>query len=237
MVSYGDPHVDPDQLALVALGERAMTADVNAHLASCDSCRAYVDELRLPVDAARDAGPMPLEQPPAHVWTAIAGELSLDQDQTVTPIMHARRARRWWTSLAAAAAVGIVGGVGATLAVQQFGDESGDEVVARAELEPLPTWDATGDAEVIVQPDGSRQLRVDMELASDQPDGFREVWLLTPDVSRMVSLGELDGDTGTVPIPSWVDLDDYAVVDISLEPFDGQPAHSGDSIVRGPLEA
>ena len=180
---------------------------------------------------------MQLEQPPAHVWTAIAGELSLDQDQTVTPISRARRQRRRWTSLAAAAAVGIVGGVGATLAVQQLGDGGGDEVVARAELEPLPAWEATGDAEVIVQPDGSRQLRVDLELASDQPDGFREVWLLTPDVSRMVSLGELDGNTGTVPIPSWVDLDDYAVVDVSLEPFDGQPAHSGDSIVRGPLQA
>ena len=32
-----------------------------------------------------------------------------------------------------------------------------------------------------------------------------------------------------------VDLDEYSIVDISVEPIDGDPAHSGDSIVRGQL--
>jgi hypothetical protein len=27
------------------------------------------------------------------------------------------------------------------------------------------------------------------------------------------------------------------VVDVSLEPFDGDPAHSGDSVVRGTLQS
>ena len=37
--------------------------------------------------------------------------------------------------------------------------------------------------------------------------------------------------------PPGLDLDQFSVVDVSEEQFDGDPAHSGDSIVRGPLEA
>jgi len=29
---------------------------------------------------------------------------------------------------------------------------------------------------------------------------------------------------------------DYPLVDISIEPYDGNPTHSGDSIVRGQLD-
>ncbi len=45
----------------------------------------------------------------------------------------------------------------------------------------------------------------------------------------------LEGTEGRLPIPASVDLDDYAVVDVSAEPLDGDPTHSGDSIVRGIL--
>jgi hypothetical protein len=37
-------------------------------------------------------------------------------------------------------------------------------------------------------------------------------------------------------IPESVDLARYSVVDISAEPVDGDPTHSGDSIVRGALD-
>jgi len=39
------------------------------------------------------------------------------------------------------------------------------------------------------------------------------------------------------PLPDDLDLAAYPVVDISEEPFDGNPGHSGDSIVRGVLRA
>jgi hypothetical protein len=68
------------------------------------------------------------------------------------------------------------------------------------------------------------------------PDGtYREVWLLRPDVSGLVSLGMLEGDQGRFDLPDGLDLADYPVVDVSEEHFDGDPAHSGDSVVRGDL--
>ena len=51
----------------------------------------------------------------------------------------------------------------------------------------------------------------------------------------MVSLGILAGDSGIFAVPRGLDLADYPVVDVSFEPLDGQPAHSGESIARGIL--
>jgi anti-sigma-K factor RskA len=63
------------------------------------------------------------------------------------------------------------------------------------------------------------------------------VWLLDAAGKRLVSLGLLDGSTATFAVPPQVDLADYPVVDVSLEPADGDPAHSGDSVVRGTLSS
>ena len=62
------------------------------------------------------------------------------------------------------------------------------------------------------------------------------MWLLGADGKRLVSLGLLDGTTARFPLPPEVDLSQFPVVDVSLEPADGNPAHSGDSIVRGTLQ-
>jgi hypothetical protein len=110
-------------------------------------------------------------------------------------------------------------------------------VQATAVLEPLPGWDASGSAVVETRSDGSRVLVVDLSKETPSDDGFREVWLLKPDVSGLVSLGTLEGSTGRFDLPAGLDLSQYSVVDVSEEQFDGNPAHSGDSIVRGPLEA
>ena len=76
-----------------------------------------------------------------------------------------------------------------------------------------------------------------MTLDGPAADGdFREVWLIDREVTRLVSLGVLEGSSGTFTIPTGLDLADFAVVDVSAEPFDGDPAHSGDSIIRGVLD-
>ena len=61
------------------------------------------------------------------------------------------------------------------------------------------------------------------------------MWLIDPETSGLVSLGLLSGASGTFTIPTDVDLSQYSVVDVSQEPNDGNPTHSGDSIVRGQL--
>lgn len=62
------------------------------------------------------------------------------------------------------------------------------------------------------------------------------MWLLDAETGRLVSLGVLNGTESTFELPEGLDLSDYPVVDISREPFDGDPAHSTDSIARGELD-
>ena len=52
----------------------------------------------------------------------------------------------------------------------------------------------------------------------------------------MRSLGLLD-DAGEYAIPADIDLSEFSVVDVSIEPDDGDPTHSGRSILRGTLVA
>jgi len=141
---------------------------------------------------------------------------------------------RWIPLAAAAAAVVIVGGIAVAVSLQQGPSV---EVLAAAELGALPEWvGAVGEAVVEVSDDGERNVVVTME-----PDGavggYREVWLISEDLSDLVSIGVLEGEGGRFVIPQGIDLEDYPIVDVSDEPLDGNPDHSGNSIVRGTLES
>jgi len=88
----------------------------------------------------------------------------------------------------------------------------------------------------VVSIDGALAIDVDAPLEA-QGDDFLELWLLEVDedgVTDLVSLGRVDG-SGRYAIPEGVDLDTFSVVDISVEPNDGNPEHSGASVVRGEL--
>jgi hypothetical protein len=152
---------------------------------------------------------------------------------SVVSLSERRRRRAWLPVAAAACAVGIVGGIAAG-AWWQSTRTTPETVIAQAQLDALPGWTATGSAAVEESADGRREVVVD--LADDAgDDGLREVWLLTADATGLVSVGLLDGATGRFTIPAGIDLAEYPVVDVSAEPADGNPAHSGDSIVRGTL--
>jgi anti-sigma-K factor RskA len=70
------------------------------------------------------------------------------------------------------------------------------------------------------------------------PGTFYEVWLMNASPQRLLSLGVLDSsEHGVFQIPAGLDLSSYPVVDISLQPFNGSPAHSGTSSVRGSFRA
>jgi hypothetical protein len=53
--------------------------------------------------------------------------------------------------------------------------------------------------------------------------------------TERVSLGVLEGPEGTFPVPEGVDSREFSLVGVSAEPRDGDSAHSGEPIVRGPL--
>jgi hypothetical protein len=251
-------HVDPEVLALWALGEPDVATPVDrAHLDTCAVCRSERDALAATVETARAAEP--LVAPPPVVWERVRAQVATEiaapgpvpapgasddaaRSDGVVDLAARRRQRRplAWASAAAGVALlaGVAGGV-----VWERGRETAPApappalAVATAALEALPDWPgSTGSATVEQDGDGAREVVVRVSDAEPTDDGYREVWLLAADLSGMVSLGVLEGDEGTFPVPDGLDLATYSVVDVSSEPFDGDPVHSGDSIVRGALE-
>lgn len=242
-------HCDPETLALRALGEVVGTPEEDAHLASCEQCQGEVSSLRRGVLVATAAGPdmMTLEAPPARVWDRITAELAADEPDTrpeaepeapVADVVPLRRRSRPATWLLAAAGIGgiVVGGV-ATAVMLDGSSAPQSTVAASVDLDPLPAWDASGSAQLTIAEDGSRVLQVTVDAAAAAgADGFQEVWLIDREVAGMVSLGNLEGTSGEFVIPAGVEVADFPIVDVSLEPLDGDPTHSGDSIVRGTFD-
>ena len=87
---------------------------------------------------------------------------------------------------------------------------------------------------MVERPDGSRVLR--LELDADAPDeGYLEVWLIDTAVEGMVPVGVVRAGTEELVLPADIDVDRFPIVDVSVEPLDGDPTHSGVSIARGQL--
>jgi hypothetical protein len=239
------PHPDADQLALAALDE-TLDPEATHHVRECQQCSAELEELRRVVRAAqRSEGPVELTPPPPTLWDRIVAETGVaartEQVAPAAPVdlgAQRRRSLRRLPMLAAAAVGLVLGAAGASVVATLVGDDGVDDggagTVATARLRPLPDSEARGRA-TLVRSDGSRRLDVSVSVSSVQ-QGFREVWLLDAEAGRLVSLGVLEGQQGSFTLPAELDLGAYPTVDISAEPFDGDPAHSGDSLARGDLE-
>lgn len=227
-------HLDPDTIALIALGEGVAPID-NEHIAHCPKCQSELDEFRSVVASARSItdADRPVT-PPASVWQGI--ELAIAADSiAATPVVATERKRgAGWYALAASVGV-VIGGLATFVAMQSTTSTQAPSVIAQASLEPLRDIEQPAQA-VVQQVDGKDVLVVQ---ASGLPatDGYYEVWLLAPDATSMVSVGMLDSsEGGTFQLPAGLDLNQFPVVDISLEHFDGDATHSADSILRGQLE-
>ena len=253
------PHIDDETLALCALGEDVLDPGQRAHLDECTECARSLEKLARVVDGARSTRHEPELVPASpQVWSRVHGELGLtDVPATLAPEsasaegddvvaveesradvveLAPRRARRRWLPTAVAACVALLLGIAGGVVWERRAVEPAETPIASAVLEPLPEWPGTsGEAVVEQTAEGQRQIVVSVDAPA--PEGtYREVWLLKPDVSGLVSLGVLEGDEGRFDVPEGLDLSAYPVVDISEERFDGDPAHSGDSVVRGPLD-
>lgn len=248
-------HLDPERLALLALGEEAHDTE-RAHLDGCAGCAQELDELAFAVSVGRttvDVGAF--EAPPERVWQNILAEIGTPPPgsdrspagaepsvpappspgatpaPTRTPSAP-RRSRMLYTLAASVALLLAIVGVGLALR------PAGPVELAVATLDAFPQHPGARGTATVWQDDGDeRSVRVTLDADAGEPDGYREVWLITADATALVSLGTLEGREGTFRIPDDVDIRDYVLVDVSLEPVDGDPAHSGDSIVRGELRA
>jgi len=210
----------------------------SAAVASAPTLKAHTDPAVVIADAPATGGSA--GEPNGAEPDALSVGID-DQPPAVAhsaPVVSISRARRRWIPLAAAAAVlGLVGGYAASSWLPVFG--GGPSVLARAELAPLPGWNANGEALVESSAVGERDVLITLNAVdAGSPDApLREVWLLSADATKLVSLGLLTGTTGRFVIPAEIDLTEYPVVDVSAEPNDGNPVHSTDSIVRGELRS
>jgi anti-sigma-K factor RskA len=178
--------------------------------------------------------------PPHEVWAGIAAQVAT-ADSTRRPVadIAARRALRArparWV-LGAAAAVTVAVALLAGIAVSFGGGGNDTEIIAAGSItnEGLPVSFAGSGGVELVSDDGQLALEIDVpELP--EADGFYELWLIDTDVAGMQSLGIVRG-SGTFPLPNGLDPADFPVVDISVEPADGDPTHSGASVLRGVLD-
>lgn len=208
--------------------------------------------------------PVTWEAPPEHLWQRIAAEAGVAEagvdegdgadgddpeatDAGAGATVHrferrpedpsAPRRRSWFTRplalVAAAAAVVVAAGVVGSLAIDREGDSS--TLLASAGLELLGDREVgEGEAE-LVDDDGQMRLRLQTADLDAGDDSFLEVWVIDPDVTQLVSLGPLRSD-GLYDLPPGLDPEQFPIVDVSVEPIDGDPTHSGDSVLRGQLE-
>lgn len=219
-------HLDPDQLATLALDPGAGDGLQDDHLAACARCRRELETLRDVTARARRADraePLPL--PPEQIWDNVVRELSASGD--LTP--QRGRAPLRWQPWALAAAL-VLAAVLAATALLPLTDRP--EVVASATLEPLDDV-SQARAQLLVGDDG-HVLEID-ELDLPDTDGYYELWLLTAEGDGLVSLGPVE-QRASVDVPTVIDTERFSVVDISREPPDGDPSHSTDSVLRGALE-
>jgi hypothetical protein len=251
-------HCTPEQLALAALRE-PLRADDDAHLAACERCQAEVASLQRGVDLlavpefAASGAPV---APPANVWAAIAAATGVTATPRDVPDAVAEaaapeppvavapppapaaednvrqlRPRRARLLLAAAAVVAVAGvGAGAIALNRDDG-----VTLASTELDPIEDTGASGTASVVEQDDGTRVLRIELD-ASAADGRYYEAWLADESAVGMVSIGAVRPGTTSLPVPDELDLDEFPLVEVSVEPLDGEPNHSGVSLVRGQLD-
>jgi hypothetical protein len=197
--------------------ELAFSDDLAGPGAAAETTPLLTSVPDLPGPPASEPGPPPAPTPEAP-----------------RPIAARRRLNRWVVPIAAAA-VGIALGAGAVVLVQNR--ENSVTVDATATLTPVqggplpPTDGQLGTAELVTARQG-QEVRVDASALPAAAARAFEVWLFGPG-GRMVSLGTLADGSGSFTVPAGIDTNEYRTIDVSDEPPDGNPAHSGISLVRG----
>jgi len=219
-------HPDPDLLSLLALGEHAGSEDDHLHIQTCPACDDELSQLRSLVTLGRSVGAETIMATPSpEVWARIRDELALDL--TLEP--PADRSVFWSPHTVEPTTIGRYGATTATAG-------SVDELTAHAHLTPVHAdWShASGRAELATDEQGRRVLQV--ALQADLPtSGVRQAWLVHRDDPRLrQTLGILDGTRGLWTVERTIDLESYAILDISQQGT-GESEHSGQTIVRGEL--
>jgi hypothetical protein len=190
--------------------------------------------------AELDVGDLDRVAPPPAIWAGIERQLA-DEPAPVIELAR-RRTSRFATPLllgVAAALVFVV--VGVAVVMNRSVDET---VLATAELtfdpgefDPLGA-NAAATALLVERPDGFAIVLEDAALPSVDEDADLELWLIEADADgEIVDIAPISlvSGAGAYEVPSSIDVSAFRIVDISIEPRDGDDTHSGRSILRGNL--
>jgi anti-sigma-K factor RskA len=146
---------------------------------------------------------------------------------------------RWpaWAPVAAVAACAALIAAGLGIGAVVFGGDGEDDAGPAIALARVDDGgpSAAGEARVVSSEAGGLRLQVS-GLDPSGPDGFYELWLLDGP-ERLLSLGAFQvpaSGTADVTVPLPVDVTDFRFIDVSAEAEDGDPGHSGVSVLRGP---
>lgn len=130
---------------------------------------------------------------------------------------------------------------GAMVGTALDGEGPGPATTERLALSGIgPEAPAGAAGEVSLVSSGSDRLRLSVSgLNETGPREFYELWLLGAD-GELVSLGSFRVDpegSSEIEVPVPVDPDRYRYYDVSIQPENGSPDHSGRSVLRGLTEA
>lgn len=207
-VAYLLGELDPVQSAAF---ERSMAADAELR-AEVERLRPVVSRLEhLPAEAWEDPAPPPLRMPAS------------------APAKAPRRLVLRPLAAAACALALLAAGAGLGALLDREPPPS-----AKLVLKPVGDLDPSASGRVSLAGDRAT-VRVSGLRATDGGQ-FYELWLLGAD-KKLIGLGSFRvGANGeaTLRLPLPVDPDAFQFFDLSLEPGDGDPGHSGVSVLRGP---
>ena len=213
--------LDPAQTAAF---ERALAADPKLR-EEVERLRPVVTRLeRMPADAWEGPEPPPLTLPGSP------GEA--EPGRAVRRRGTSRRLVLRPLVAAACAVVLLAAGAGLGFLLDREPSPS-----AQLALRPIGDLDPSASGKVSLVSDG-----VNVRVSGLKPTGgseFYELWLLGAD-KRLVGLGSFRVDEqgrATLNLPLPVDPKSFTYFDLSLEPSDGNPGHSGVSVLRGPSAA
>lgn len=197
-----------------------------------------------------ELGPGPGLEPTAHPdRPEPQGTPGVDDTAAAVPVRPALPRRPVWRRVAvpaAAAAAGLLLGLGLGSLVRPAPAPAPQPPPAPITSAPLaalsPTAAGTGGEVRMVAAADGRTLVIEVTDPGGEPEGgYFEAWLLGDGSTRLYSLGALtpqdggDRFTGTFRLPDDLPLDRFDTVDVSAEHYDGDPTHSGESLLRGTL--
>lgn len=156
----------------------------------------------------------------------------VDEQPAIDLTSESRFSPRMLIAVAAALVAFVVVG---TVAIAGLGGEANPVYAAEISNADLPeAFDGTASVTLEVDDNPQIEISFDAPVPTDEPV---ELWLLSADGTDIVSVGLVEAGDTTWDWPEGLAPEEYPIVDLSIEPNDGDPTHSGRSILRGELTA